>query len=139
ERSLIAGYARDDGRDDLVRDRRKAHAELVDQLRRECCKTCSHIVLHEQLGPGYSRLIHRTLDDATFRMEYMAITSDVPSGFGALLRARGRRLAEMALTPHDPDDFLDLVAPLRSGAPLRARVVEVQAETRDAATIVRSR
>ena len=66
----------------------------------------------------------------------MAITSDVPSGFGALLRARGRRLAEMALTPHDPDDFLDLVAPLRSGAPLRARVVEVQAETRDAATIV---
>jgi len=42
----------------------------------------------------------------------------------------------MALTPHNPDDFLDLVAPLRSGAPLRARIVEVQPETRDAATIV---
>lgn len=42
----------------------------------------------------------------------------------------------MALTPHDPDDFLDLVAPLRAGAPLRARIVEIQPETRDAATIV---
>jgi len=42
----------------------------------------------------------------------------------------------MALTPHNPDDFLDLVAPLRAGAPLRARIIDIQPETRDAATIV---
>ena len=61
---------------------------------------------------------------------------NVPGQFCALWRSRARRLAEMALTPHDPDDFLDLVAPLRAGAPLRARIVEIQPETRDAATIV---
>src|SRR5437867_3703715 len=33
-----------------------------------------------------------------------------------------RRLAELAATPLVPTDFLDLVAPLRSGADLRARV-----------------
>jgi stearoyl-CoA 9-desaturase NADPH oxidoreductase len=52
------------------------------------------------------------------------------------LRDRLTRLAEAATTPLLPDDYLDLFAPLRSGAPLRGKVVEVLPETRDAATIV---
>ncbi len=54
----------------------------------------------------------------------------------ATLRARAVRFAEMATTPLLPADYLDLVAPLRSGAPLRGRIEEVVAETADAATIV---
>jgi ferredoxin-NADP reductase len=46
------------------------------------------------------------------------------------------RLAEAAATPLLPDDYLDLFSPLRRGAPLRGRVVEVVPETRDAATLV---
>ncbi|MFL6159619.1 MAG: ferredoxin reductase [Marmoricola sp.] len=52
------------------------------------------------------------------------------------LRHRLTRLAEAATTPLVPADFLDLVAPLRSGTDLRARIVSVIPETRDAATIV---
>ena len=69
----------------------------------------------------------------------MATTGTAPterSTLGLGLRDRVRRLAEAALTPYEPADFLDLVAPLRAGADLRARVVEVRPETRDAATIV---
>ncbi|HET9500238.1 MAG TPA: ferredoxin reductase [Marmoricola sp.] len=47
-----------------------------------------------------------------------------------------RRFAEAALTPLVLDDYLDLFAPLRAGAPLRGRILEVLPETRDAATIV---
>jgi ferredoxin-NADP reductase len=47
-----------------------------------------------------------------------------------------RRLAELAVTPLVPDDYLDLFSPLRRGAELRGRVVEVVPETRDAATLV---
>ena len=47
-----------------------------------------------------------------------------------------RRLAELAVTPLVPDDYLDLFSPLRRGAELRGRVVEVIPETRDAATLV---
>ena len=39
------------------------------------------------------------------------------------------------MTPLLPDDYLDLVAPLRAGADLRGRVVSVTPETRDAATV----
>ena len=46
------------------------------------------------------------------------------------------RLAERATTPLLPADYLDLFAPLRPGADLRGRIVEVQPETADAATIV---
>src|SRR5919112_2526750 len=46
-----------------------------------------------------------------------------------------RRLAESAVTPLVPADYLDLVNPLRSGADLRGRVVAVEAETADAATV----
>jgi len=52
------------------------------------------------------------------------------------LRHRLTRLVEAATTPLLPADYLDLFAPLRSGADLRARVVEVHPETADAATIV---
>jgi ferredoxin-NADP reductase len=45
-------------------------------------------------------------------------------------------LAERATTPLLPADYLDLIDPLRRGADLRGRIVEVQPETTDAATIV---
>jgi len=45
-------------------------------------------------------------------------------------------VAEAATTPLVPADFLDLFAPLRAGADLRGRVVDVQHETPDAATLL---
>ena len=54
---------------------------------------------------------------------------------GSLLR-RAAQLAERATTPLLPADYLDLFNPLRAGADLRGRIVEVQPETPDAATIV---
>src|SRR3712207_55755 len=57
-------------------------------------------------------------------------------GKRASWRDRAIRLAEAATTPLLPDDYLDLFNPLRSGAPLRGRIVEVHPETRDAATVV---
>jgi len=59
-----------------------------------------------------------------------------PSEDRATLRGRLVRLAEAATTPLMPADYLDLVAPLRSGTDLRGRIVSVHPETRDAATIV---
>ena len=58
-----------------------------------------------------------------------------PAAGGTLL-SRVSRLAERATTPLLPQDYLDLFAPLRAGADLRGRIVEVQPETADAATIV---
>jgi len=52
------------------------------------------------------------------------------------LRQRVTRLAELAATPLVPSDYLDLFDPLRSRADLRARVVAIRPETRDAATLV---
>lgn len=46
------------------------------------------------------------------------------------------RLAELAATPLVPSDYVDLVAPLRSQAALRARIEAVLPETRDAVTLV---
>jgi stearoyl-CoA 9-desaturase NADPH oxidoreductase len=51
-------------------------------------------------------------------------------------RGRAVRLAEAATTPLLPADYLDLFAPLRSGADLRGRIEEIHPETADAATIV---
>ena len=48
---------------------------------------------------------------------------------------QGSRVAGAAVTPLVPADYLDLVAPLRSGADLRGRVVAVHPETPDAATL----
>src|SRR5687767_6573946 len=52
------------------------------------------------------------------------------------LRDRAMRVAEAATTPLVPADFLDLFAPLRSGADLRGRIEEIHPETADAATVV---
>ncbi len=49
---------------------------------------------------------------------------------------RAVRLAERATTPLLPADYLDLFDPLRRGADLRGRIVAVQPETADAATLV---
>ncbi|KRF27318.1 ferredoxin reductase [Phycicoccus sp. Soil802] len=57
-------------------------------------------------------------------------TSPLPS-----LRTVLRRVAEAVATPVLPDDYLDLIAPMRAGADLRGRVVSVTPETRDAATV----
>lgn len=59
-----------------------------------------------------------------------------PAGPPRTLRAGIRRVAEAALTPLVPADVLDLVDPLRRGADLRGRIVSVEPETADAATIV---
>lgn len=63
--------------------------------------------------------------------------SDLP-GLSGPRRTRDRltRLAEALTTPLLPEDYLDLFAPLRSGAPLRGRIELVHPETSDAATIV---
>lgn len=51
--------------------------------------------------------------------------------------ARGaRRVAEALATPLVPADYLDLLDPMRAGADLRGRIVEVRPETDDAATVV---
>lgn len=52
------------------------------------------------------------------------------------VRDRVAKVAEAATTPYSPADFLDLVHPLRAGADLRARIVSVDQETADAATIL---
>lgn len=50
-------------------------------------------------------------------------------------RRQLRKLAEMVTTPLVPEDFLDLVLPLRSGTDLRGRIEAIEPETRDAATV----
>jgi ferredoxin-NADP reductase len=60
------------------------------------------------------------------------MTATAPARRTGLLR----RVAELAATPLVPTDFLDLVAPLASRTNLRARVVAIEPETADAATVV---
>lgn len=67
----------------------------------------------------------------TGRMAFLV--SDAPSG---RWRSAVAQVAESLATPLVADDYLDLFAPLRRGATLRARVVSVHPETRDAATLV---
>ena len=55
---------------------------------------------------------------------------------GERLRDRVWRVASMVTSPLFPADYLDMVSPLRSGADLRARVVEVRPETNEAVTLV---
>jgi ferredoxin-NADP reductase len=55
---------------------------------------------------------------------------------GTSVRGRLVRALEAATTPLLPADYLDLFAPLRSGADLRGRIEEIHPETADAATIV---
>ncbi len=75
------------------------------------------------------------------RLEDMTTTALPSSAASAAaarvpLRDRLRKLADAAVTPLELDDVLDVFHPLRSGAPLRGKIVEVRAETLDSATIV---
>jgi len=65
----------------------------------------------------------------------MTTTVQRPSA-PASLRRGFLRLAAAVTTPLLPDDYLDLIAPLRAGTDLRGRIVEVRPETPDAATVV---
>jgi ferredoxin-NADP reductase len=58
-----------------------------------------------------------------------------PGPLGGVLRG-ARKVAEALTTPLVPEDYLDLFDPLRAGADLRGRVVEVRPETADAVTVV---
>ncbi|MBM0238170.1 ferredoxin reductase [Micromonospora sp. ATA32] len=65
------------------------------------------------------------------------MTTTVPRPPGKMsLRDRLFRIAEAVTTPLLPADYLDLVAPLRSGVELRGRILAVRPETPDAATLV---
>jgi ferredoxin-NADP reductase len=69
----------------------------------------------------------------------MSTTLEPPRSGSRLTKKVGDRLvrvAEAATTPYLPADFMDLFAPLRSGADLRGRIESVHPETADAATIV---
>ena len=69
----------------------------------------------------------------------MTTTLEPPTRGSARSRRLGDhlvRVAEAATTPYLPADFMDLFAPLRSGADLRGRIESVHPETADAATIV---
>jgi ferredoxin-NADP reductase len=55
---------------------------------------------------------------------------------GVALRDRVLKLAAFITTPLLPEDYLDLVDPLRNGADLRGRIEAIRHETRDAATVV---
>jgi len=52
------------------------------------------------------------------------------------LRERALKIAELVTTPLLPADYLDMVSPLRQGADLRGRIIEIHPETRDAVTLV---
>src|SRR3954464_15829141 len=58
------------------------------------------------------------------------------SARGRSLRDSLRRVAEAAVTPLELSDVLDVFHPLRRGADLRARIVEVRRETHQSATLV---
>jgi len=66
----------------------------------------------------------------------MTSTLSRPATRTRSVRARLGSLAEALTTPLVPSDYLDLVAPLRSGGRLRGRVEQVLPETRDAVTLV---
>ncbi|PJE21611.1 MAG: stearoyl-CoA 9-desaturase [Mycobacterium sp.] len=65
----------------------------------------------------------------------MTILATRPNVVGAL-RERVLKFAERVTTPLVPNDYLDVIDPLRSGADLRGRIVAIHPETRDAATVV---
>lgn len=52
------------------------------------------------------------------------------------LRTRALSLAETVTTPLLPADYLDMVDPLRAGADLRGRIVDIRQETPEAASLL---
>src|SRR6478609_2945408 len=73
---------------------------------------------------------------STLKCMSIAIPSRGARSQGRTLRERLRSLADAAVTPLDLDDVLDVFHPLRSGAELRGKIVEVRPETLEATTIV---
>jgi stearoyl-CoA 9-desaturase NADPH oxidoreductase len=61
---------------------------------------------------------------------------DIRPPVAARLRQRATDFVGLVTTPLIPSDYLDLVNPLRAGADLRGRIVEIVPETDDAATVV---
>lgn len=57
-------------------------------------------------------------------------------GMTSWLRTRALSIAETVTTPLLPADYLDMVNPLRAGAELRGRVLDVRPETPDAASLL---
>lgn len=55
---------------------------------------------------------------------------------GGAVRRRLWSVVESLASPRNPSDYLDMFSPLRRGADLRARVVEVRPEVQDAVTVV---
>ncbi len=51
------------------------------------------------------------------------------------LRDRAWKVAELVTTPLLPADYLDLFNPLRAGADLRGKIVDIRPETADSATV----
>jgi ferredoxin-NADP reductase len=75
------------------------------------------------------------LPSGSGRATRSAESGAAPTGLTGL-RQRLRRVAEAAVTPLEIDDVLDVFSPLRRGAELRGRIVEVRPETTEAATLV---
>lgn len=68
-------------------------------------------------------------------MSASPITRPAPSGPLQTALRGARRLAEALATPLVPEDYLDLFDPMRAGADLRGRIVDIRPETPGAATI----
>ena len=84
-------------------------------------------------SPAATRTAHAVRSRANSRTP---LGAEAPSGpIGGLLKG-ARRVAEALATPLVPDDYLDLFDPLRAGADLRGRILDIRPETADSATIV---
>src|SRR3712207_1599640 len=117
--------------------RRIASATAAGMLRSSSV-TPGSFVRREQNLPVDSRPVHRYLRPEVDNPQGMTATVPRPTQARqrVALRDRVLKLAELVTTPLLPTDYLDLIDPLRSGAPLRGCIEAIHPETRDAATIV---
>jgi ferredoxin-NADP reductase len=90
---------------------------------------------NKNVRPDSQPAVRRLLPQHS-KMEDMSFLARVADHRPRRLRDGVWRAAEALTTPLLPEDYLDLVAPLRPGAPLRGRVEAVHPETADAATLV---
>jgi ferredoxin-NADP reductase len=79
--------------------------------------------------------MHKKLAPMTSTLQPMPALLDTPN-VAARLRDRAIDLVGLMTTPLLPADYLDLVNPMRAGADLHGRIVEIHPETRDAVTLV---
>jgi ferredoxin-NADP reductase len=66
----------------------------------------------------------------------VSVPGRAPRAAGWSLRSTLRQVADAAVTPLELADVLDVFHPLRSGAELRGRILAVQPETTESATLV---